>query len=57
MNHEHSQTEKTVSLKRFGDPKGHEGWGKPKGLLFCLNIGKLEEMGAFSLEKLVNHLL
>ena len=29
MNHEHSQTDKTVRLKRSGKPKG-QGWGNPK---------------------------
>ena len=41
MNHEHSQNEKTMGLKRLvGDPKGGAG--------SCINIQKLVERGDFS---------
>ena len=36
MNHEHSQTDKTVRLKRFGEPKGNSGEGQPKGFWMVL---------------------
>ena len=57
MNHEHSQKRQNCEIKWFGEPKGHT-IGEAQGFLrFCLNIGELEGIGAFSLEKLVNHLL
>ena len=34
MNHEHSQTNKTVRLKWLGKTEGHRGRGTPKVLLF-----------------------
>ena len=47
MSHEHSQTNKTMRLKWFGEPKGHTA-GEAQGFLwFCLNIGELEGMGDF----------
>ena len=49
MNHEHSQTDKTMRLKQFGDPKGHPGGGAAQGFhCFCIKIGKIEGMGTFS---------
>ena len=44
MNHEHSQDDKTVRLKRFGEPKGHpEGEREAQGFCcFGIKIGKLE---------------
>ena len=57
MNHEHSQTDKIVRLKWFGEPKGHPGGAAQRVGGFCIKIGKSEGMGAFSLEKLVNYWL
>ena len=57
MNHEHSQRDKIVRLNGLGSPKVR-GLGQLKGFgWFCIKLGKLEGIGDFSLEKLVNHLL
>ena len=48
MNHDHSQTNKTVRLKWLGKPKGHPV-GQPKGLVACsISIGELEGIRNFS---------
>ena len=41
MNHEHSQTDKTMKLKWFGEPKGHSGRGSPRVLLFLYKYRKV----------------
>ena len=61
-----SVTQLIMSLRRkdakegyemLEEPKSHTFGGNPSGLRICLNIWKLEVIGTFSLEKLVNHLL
>ena len=53
MNHEPSQTDKTVKLKRFGEPKGQAGRGSPKVLLFLHKDRKVRGNGDFFLVRLV----
>ena len=48
MNHEHSQTDKTVRLKWLGEPEGHGGEVTQRFCCFCIKRGKLEGMGDFS---------
>ena len=51
MNHEHSQTDKTVRLKRLGETEGHQGWGNPKVLLFLYKDRKVRgNQGLFPTE-------
>ena len=57
INHEHAKKNGERDTKTLERPKGHALGGNPNDLLFCLNTGKLEVTGTFSLEKLVTHLL
>ena len=50
MNHKHSQTDKTVKLKRFGEPKGRPGGGEAQGFWLFLYIDrKVRGNGGFFL--------
>ena len=46
MNYEHSQTDKTVILKRLGEPEGHAA-GQPKGFVVLYKYRKFRGNGGF----------
>ena len=47
LNHEHSQTDKIVRLKRLGEPEGQGAGATQSFCCFCIKIGKWEGMKGF----------
>ena len=51
------EKDKIVRLNGFWGAQRSDGWGSPRVLFFCIKRGKLERIGAFSLEKIASHCL